>query len=61
MECPFCGGKTRVSHSQKRRQFVYRRRVCAVCGYAFSTRGTETMLHVSELQKQGEKPLQDPQ
>ena len=38
MICPKCGGKTYVTNSFEKKEFVARYRKCKVCGNSFKTR-----------------------
>lgn len=37
MRCPYCGGKTRVIHTESYDDFIERVRRCLVCGRYFKT------------------------
>lgn len=52
MKCPSCGGATKVIDSRKKPEYLYRRRVCRLCGTRFSTKEVAfNIVLPSEIQK----------
>lgn len=48
MDCPACGGKTRVVDSWGRNKQVLRKRKCVKCGETFETRERRTVHEAHE-------------
>ena len=57
MDCPVCGGRSSVTHTERASKRIVRDRRCKSCGHTFAT---EELLYVKEKKRRQPLPTREP-
>ena len=57
MDCPVCGGRSSVTHTERASKRIVRDRRCKSCGHTFAT---EELVYVKEKKRRQVVPTREP-